>query len=232
MPFGGTIPITTAPFRAAGTVSSAVMPAAIRKLKRSRDRRAMRQPAMSRAAKAPITIATPTSPSSSASTESTKSVCASGQVVELLATVAQPDAEEAAARERDERLHELEALVVGVRPRIAEGEDAVRDVGPELDRDGERRAQQRARHREDAQRRAGDEEQDRDESEQHDGAAGVGLDEDQAGGNRGERQRAERRRRRAPRDLLAPGEHRHDRDQRRPSARTRSAGTGSRGPAA
>jgi hypothetical protein len=53
------------------------------------------------------------------------------QVVELLATVAQPDAEEPAARERDERLHQLETLVVGVGPRIAEAEDAVGDVGPE-----------------------------------------------------------------------------------------------------
>src|SRR4029450_3001186 len=79
MPFGGTLPTTTAAFSAAGTVSSAVMPAAIKNEKRSRDRTAIRQPAMSNAANAPSTNATPTSPSSSASTESTKSVCASGR---------------------------------------------------------------------------------------------------------------------------------------------------------
>jgi hypothetical protein len=69
--------------------------------------------ALTSQANSTITASTPTRPSSSAITASRKSVCASGQVEQLLDARAEADAEPLAAAEGDQRVRQLVALAVG-----------------------------------------------------------------------------------------------------------------------
>ena len=68
-----------------------------------------------------------------------------GQEEHLLLALPEPDAAEAAGAEGDERLHELKAGVLRVRPRIEEGEQAPHAIGRQL---------HGQRHRQRAPRRA------------------------------------------------------------------------------
>ena len=129
-----------------------------------------------------------------------------GQVEDLLHTLAEADAEEAAGAHADHRLHDLEAGPLRVVPRMQEGEEARAAVRLEPDRSRAERARQADRGSEHADGRAGDEQHRGQHQHQRDRGAEVGLDDQQHAVDAGERadraaQLLQRARRRTPRQV-------------------------------
>jgi hypothetical protein len=110
------------------------------------------------------------------------------QVEELLDARAQSHAGPFAAPERDERVRELVALAVRVRPRIHEAEDALQPVGRRDDEDAERDREQSREAREDSPVEAAEKEDRHGDRGHHHQRAEVRLAQQQRGDQRHHRE--------------------------------------------
>ena len=113
-----------------------------------------------------------------------------GKVEELLDARPEPDAEPFAAPEGDERVRQLVALAVRIRPRIHEPEDALQAIGRRNDEDGERAREEHREAGEEPPVEAAEEEHRHGDRRDDDEPAEVGLAQQQ---RRDERHHAEHR---------------------------------------